>query len=147
MYENKQMNSYVHQYKRTINYLWAILHIDVVVVVVDRRRHCFCVMDAGWLEGGPGLIGGSLGPDLKQDFANTQNLLKQIFSSLIFRSFLSFSLPVRHGFVNEAYDNVESVNMTPTQRTGEYAQPTNPSQAPTQPAPSQPPVAYFAGIN
>ena len=58
--------------------------------------------------------------------------------------FVFLSLPVRHGFFNEAYDNLDSMNMTPIERT---AQPANHTQAPTQQVPAQGPVAYFTGIN
>lgn len=55
-----------------------------------------------------------------------------------------FLLPVRHGFVNEAYDNLDAMNLAPVEHT---AQPANHNQAPTQQVPSQEPVAFFAGIN
>ena len=54
------------------------------------------------------------------------------------------SLPVRHGFINEAYDNPDGMRLTPVERT---AHPTNHSQVPIQQVPSQEPVAYMTGIN
>ncbi|KAJ7383552.1 hypothetical protein OS493_027215, partial [Desmophyllum pertusum] len=52
---------------------------------------------------------------------------------------------VRHGFVNEAYDNMDAMNMTTTPRSAEYAQPVtaNRSQPSTQSFPNQEPAAYF----
>ena len=47
------------------------------------------------------------------------------------------SLLVRHGFVNEAYDNLGGMNLTPVEATAQ----------PASQVPSQEPVSYLTGIN
>ena len=70
-------------------------------------------------------------------------LLVYLLSSVLFAVCL-----VRHRFVNEAYDNMDSMGMTPTTHNSDYAQPiANGTHPPAQPRPGQEPVAYLTGIN
>lgn len=63
--------------------------------------------------------------------------------------FVWISFLVRHCFVNEAYDNLDSMRMTPTTNTSEYAQPVtaNANHPPAQSLPSQEPAVFLTGIS